>query len=315
MTSNRAGDGSSESDGHFGRLLTAMITPMTPTGAVNFEACGDLARALLASGSDGLVLTGTTGECPALTNDEQIRVWEVVREAVGPDGLLIAGASTNVTTESLHLVRQGDAAGMDGLMLTVPYYNKPPQEGLIRHFTTLAAATSLPCILYNIPGRTALNMTAETTLRLAHEVPNIVGVKEAAGDRDQARAIIEGAPAGFRVWSGDDAQAREMVELGGYGVISVASHLVGLQLQEMLAAQLSGDGETARSIEQRLTPLFDALFVETNPIPLKFALNELGFPAGRPRLPLIEASESAQEQVRAELARQRIDLPVGPVPA
>jgi 4-hydroxy-tetrahydrodipicolinate synthase len=297
----------------FGRVLTAMVTPMTPTLAVDYERAGKLARALLASGSDALVLSGTTGECPSLTIDEQVRLWEAVREAVGPSAKLIAGASTNSTSESLHMVRQGEPAGMDGLMLTVPYYNKPPQEGLVRHFTVLAEATSLPCILYNIPGRTSLNMTAETTLRLA-QVPNIVGVKEASGDLEQVRRILAGAPDGFWVWSGDDPQARTMVEVGGWGVISVASHLVGLQIQEMLHAQATGDADTAKAIEERLRPLFSVLFIETNPIPVKWALREAGFDVGGLRLPMIEASEQAQAAIRAELARHRIDLPVGPVP-
>ncbi len=293
-----------------GRVLTAMVTPFRADGAVDYEQCGELGKALLASGSDGLVLTGTTGETPTLTIEEQVEVWRAVRRAVGPDACVIGGASTNSTAESLEMVRQGADAGMTALMFTVPYYNKPPQEGLVRHFTTLAEATPLPCILYNIPGRTSLNMTAETTLRLAREVPNIIGVKEASGDLAQAGAIIDGAPEGFRVWSGDDSAAVDVVERGGWGVISVASHIVGRQISEMLTAAAAGRIEEARSIEARLMPLFDALFIETNPIPVKFALNHLGFRAGGLRLPLIEASEAAQAKVIAELAKQQIDLPV-----
>lgn len=292
-----------------GRVLTAMVTPFHADGSVNYEATGELAKALLASGSDGLVLTGTTGECPALTIEEQVEVWRRVRAAVGPQGMVIAGASTNSTAESLEMVEQGAGAGMSALMLTVPYYNKPPQEGLVRHFTTLAAATPLPCILYNIPSRTALNMTAETTLRLA-QVPNIVGVKEASGDLEQVSAIVRGAPAGFRLWSGDDGATVDIVSRGGWGVISVASHIVGRQIQELVEATYTGNIDRARIIEDRLGPLFDALFMETNPIPVKYALNALGFPAGEPRLPLIPASEVCAEVVRAELVRQHIDLPV-----
>ena len=217
-----------------GRVLTAMVTPFGADG-VDEEALGRLARALLASGSDGLVITGTTGEAPSLSMEEQVAVWRAVRAAVGPDAALVAGASTNSTAESLQLVEQGADAGMDALMLTVPYYNKPPQEGLVRHFTTLAEATPLPCILYNVPSRTSLNMAAETTLRLA-EAPNIIGVKEASGDFDQIAAILKGAPEGFRMWSGNDGDTAQMVEMGGYGVISVASHLVGDQIHEMVAA-------------------------------------------------------------------------------
>ena len=239
--------------------------------------------------------------------EEQVAVWRAVRAAVGPDAALVAGASTNSTSESLQLVEQGADAGMDALMLTVPYYNKPPQEGLVRHFTTLAEATPLPCILYNVPSRTSLNMAAETTLRLA-EAPNIVGVKEASGDFDQIAAILEGAPEGFRMWSGNDGDTAQMVEMGGYGVISVASHLVGDQIHEMVAAAADGRHDDAQAIHERLLPLVDILFIESNPIPVKFALNEVGVTAGEPRLPLIPPSEAAQAAIRAELAKHRIDV-------
>ncbi|MGE0228426.1 MAG: 4-hydroxy-tetrahydrodipicolinate synthase [Dehalococcoidia bacterium] len=293
-----------------GRLLTAMVTPFRADGSVDYDQAGELAKALLASGSDGIVLTGTTGETPTLSIEEQVEVWRAVRRAVGPDAMLVGGASTNSTAESLEMVTQGADAGMSALMFTVPYYNKPPQEGLFRHFRTLAEATPLPCILYNIPGRTSLNMTAETTLRLAREVPNIVGIKEASGDMAQVGAIVDGAPAGFKVWSGDDSAAVDIVARGGWGVISVASHLVGRQIGEMLAAAAAGQIEEARRLEAGLMPLFNVLFVETNPIPVKFALNHVGFRVGGLRLPMIEASEAAQAQVVAELAKHRVDLPI-----
>ncbi len=293
-----------------GRVLTAMVTPFRADGAVDYEQCGELAKALLASGSEGLVLTGTTGETPTLTIEEQVEVWRAVRRAVGPDARVVAGASTNSTSESLEMVREGVGAGMTALMFTVPYYNKPTQEGLFQHFSTLAEATPLPCILYNIPGRTSLNMTAETTLRLAREVPNIVGIKEASGDMAQVGAVIDGAPEGYRVWSGDDSAAVDVVARGGWGVISVASHLVGRQIGEMLAAAADGRIEEARRIEARLMPLFDVLFVETNPIPVKFALNHIGFRVGGLRLPLVEASEATKAKVAAELAKHQVDLPV-----
>ena len=292
-----------------GRVLTAMVTPFDGSGAVDFDGLADLARAIIASGSDGLVVTGTTGEAPALSDAEQIAVWRAVRAAVGPDVGLVAGASTNATTESLHIVEQGAAAGMDALMLTVPYYNKPPQQGLVRHFTTLAEATPLPCILYNVPSRTALNMTAATTLRLA-QVPNIVGVKEASGDFDQIRAIIDGAPEGFRVWSGNDGDTAQLVGMGGYGVISVAAHLVGRQIRELVLAAAKGRSADAQALHERLLPLVDVLFIESNPIPVKFALNEVGVKVGESRLPLIPASDAAQSAIRAELAKHRIDVAV-----
>ena len=289
-----------------GRVLTAMVTPFNADG-VDEEALGRLARALLASGSDGLVITGTTGEAPSLSMEEQVAVWRSVRAAVGPDAGLVAGASTNSTGESLELVTQGADAGMDALMLTVPYYNKPPQEGLVRHFTTLAEATPLPCILYNVPSRTSLNMAAETTLRLA-EVPNIVGVKEASGDFAQIAAILEGAPEGFRMWSGNDGDTAQMVAMGGYGVISVASHLIGDQIKQMVTAAADGRQDDAQALHERLLPLMDILFIESNPIPVKFALNEVGVTAGEPRLPLIPPSEASQAAIRAELAKHRIDV-------
>ncbi|HRC62074.1 MAG TPA: 4-hydroxy-tetrahydrodipicolinate synthase [Dehalococcoidia bacterium] len=293
-----------------GRLLTAMVTPFRADGSVDYEQAGELAKALLASGSDGIVLTGTTGETPTLSIEEQVEVWRSVRRAVGPDAMLVGGASTNSTSESLEMVTQGVDAGMSALMFTVPYYNKPPQEGLFRHFRTLAEATPLPCILYNIPGRTSLNMTAETTLRLAREVPNIVGIKEASGDMEQIGIILDGAPAGFKVWAGDDSAAVNIVERGGWGVISVASHLVGRQISEMLAAAAAGQIEEARRLEAGLMPLFNVLFIETNPIPVKFALNHVGFRVGGLRLPMIEASEAAQAKVSAELAKHQVDLPI-----
>ena len=289
-----------------GRVLTAMVTPFNDDG-VDEEALGRLARALLASGSDGLVITGTTGEAPSLSMDEQVAVWRSVRAAVGPDAALVAGASTNSTGESLELVTQGADAGMDALMLTVPYYNKPPQDGLVRHFTTLAEATPLPCILYNVPSRTSLNMAAETTLRLA-EVPNIVGVKEASGDFAQIAAILDGAPAGFRMWSGNDGDTAQLVAMGGYGVISVASHLIGGQIHQMVTAAADGRQDDAQALHERLLPLMDILFIESNPIPVKFALNEVGVTAGEPRLPLIPPSEPSQAAIRAELAKHRIDV-------
>ena len=218
----------------WGRLLTAMVTPFTEGGAVDEARSGELARALLDSGSDGLVLTGTTGECPTLSIEEQVGVWRAVRSALGPEAQLVAGASTNSTAESLEMVEAGAGVDVDALMLTVPYYNKPSQAGLVRHFSVLAEATALPCILYNVPSRTAVNMTAETTARLA-DVPNIVGVKEASGDLGQIAEIIERtAGTEFRVWSGNDADTLPLLALGGYGVVSVASHLVGRQIARMI---------------------------------------------------------------------------------
>ncbi len=293
-----------------GRLLTAMVTPFTEDGAVDEPRCGELARALLDSGSDGLVLTGTTGECPALSIEEQIGVWRSVRAAVGEEALLVAGASTNSTQESLEMVEAGSGAGADVLMLTVPYYNKPSQAGLRRHFEVLAGATSLPCILYNVPSRTAVNMTAETTAGLA-SVPNIVGIKEASGDLAQVAEIVERTRGTeFRVWSGNDADTLPLLAVGGYGVVSVASHLVGRQIASMIGAALAGRTEEAAAAHRRLAPLVDVLFIESNPAPVKFALGEAGFDVGPLRLPLVPPSEDSRARIRSELARHRVDLPV-----
>lgn len=293
----------------FGRLLTAMITPMTTEGEVDLTQTHELANALVASGTETIVSTGTTGEAPTLSDDEQIEVWRTVKAAVGPDVAVIAGATDNNTAASIARARAAADLGLDGLLLTVPAYNKPTQAGLVAHFTALAEATSLPCMLYNVPGRTSLNMTAETTLQLA-ELPNVVGIKEASASLEQIAHIIEHAPDGFRVWSGNDGDTLPILAVGGYGVVSVASHLVGKQIGEMMAAAVAGEAARAASIHRRLLPLVDVLFYETSPSPLKFALNHLGFRVGAPRLPLIEASEAAQALVRGELARQQIDLPV-----
>ena len=293
----------------FGRLLTAMVTPMTASGEVNYDACAELARALVASGTEGLVVTGTTGEGPTLSAEEQVRTWQAVKQAVSPEVAVIAGATDNNTARSIEMAREAERAGCDGILLTVPSYNRPPQEGLFRHFTAIAEATTLPGLLYNVPSRTALSMSAETTVRLSG-VANIVGVKEASGDLAQISRIIAEAEPGFRVWSGNDGDTLPVLGLGGYGVVSVVAHLVGRQLREMIAAAVEGANERAAEIHRRLLPLVDGMFVESNPIPTKFALNELGFPAGEPRLPLVPASAAAAASIRAELARHEIDLPV-----
>ncbi|HEY5625894.1 MAG TPA: 4-hydroxy-tetrahydrodipicolinate synthase, partial [Dehalococcoidia bacterium] len=217
-----------------GRVLTAMATPFDREGEVDYAQAKRLALALLDAGSDGLVVAGTTGEAPTLTHDEKLALFREVRAAVGDRGAVIAGTGTNNTAASIELSQEAQAIGVDGLLLTTPYYSKPPQEGLYRHFQAIAAATSLPCILYNIPGRTAVNVTAETQLRLA-EIPNMAGVKEASGDLDQIAEIIESARH-FRVWSGDDQMTLPIIAIGGYGVVGVATHLIGLQVRTMIEA-------------------------------------------------------------------------------
>jgi 4-hydroxy-tetrahydrodipicolinate synthase len=286
-----------------------MITPFRADGAVDLDATAELARALVASGTESIVATGSTGEGATLSEDETVEVWRAVNEAVGPDVAVIAGSTNNDTARSIALSQEAERLGLDALLLTVPAYNKPTQAGLVAHFSAIVEATSLPCMLYNVPSRTALNMTAATTLELA-QLPRICGVKEASGDLTQIAAIIDGAPAGFHVWSGNDGDTLPVLALGGYGVVSVAGHLVGAQIREMISACVAGSNETAAGIHHALTPLIDALFCETSPSPLKFALNEVGFPAGDPRLPLLPATDEARTTVRAALEGAQVDLPL-----
>ena len=293
----------------FGRLLTAMVTPFAPDGALDYAAAQRLALALLDSGSEGVVVAATTGESPTLSHEEKLRLFGEVKAAVGGRGVVIANTGTYNTAESVELTRAAEGTGVDGVMLVTPYYNKPTQEGLERHFQAVASATRLPCILYNVPGRTGVNMTAETAVRLS-AVENIVGVKEASGDLEQAARIVEEASEGFRVWSGSDEDTLPILGVGGYGVISVVSHLVGRQLGSMIEDFLAGRVDEAARTHRRLLPLVRAIFLVSNPIPLKYALQQLGFTVGGLRLPLCEPDEATGERIMAEVRRHRIDLPV-----
>ena len=293
-----------------GRLLTAMVTPFDGEGNVDYEQAQRLAIALLDCGSDGLVVAGTTGEAPTLSHDEKLKLFAAVKEAVDGRGAVLAGTGTNDTAASIELSREAERAGVDGLLLTVPYYNKPTQEGLYRHFEAVARATGLPCVPYNIPSRTGVNMTAETTLRLSR-IPNIAGVKEASGDLVQIARIVEDAREGFRVWSGDDAATLLILAVGGYGVIAVVSHLAGVQMHQMIDDYLAGRTAEAARIHRRLLPLMQTLMTTaSNPSPLKYALNRIGFRVGAPRLPLVEPEGAAADQIAAEVRRQQIDLAV-----
>jgi 4-hydroxy-tetrahydrodipicolinate synthase len=293
-----------------GRLLTAMVTPFDDKGAVDYAQAKRLAAALLDSGSDGMVIGGTTGETPTLSHEEKLRLFSEVKAVAGGRGVVVAGTGNYNTAESIELSREAEKVGVDALLLTVPYYNRPPQEGLFRHFEAIAKSTSLPCILYNIPGRTGTNMTAETTIRLSR-IPNIVGVKEASSNFGQIAAIIQGAEKGFRVWSGNDGDTLLILSLGGYGVICVISHLAGLQMKQLIESFLAGRTEEAAAIHRRLLPLNNALMtLSVNPIPIKYALNGVGFRVGPPRLPLVEPDKATGEKIMAEVRRHHIDLPV-----
>ena len=292
-----------------GKLITAMVTPFDERGEVDYEQAKRLALALLNSGSDGVVVSGTTGEAPTLSKAEKLRLFAEVKEAVGRKGTVIAGTGTYNTAESVELTREAEGLGVNAILLVVPYYNRPPQDGLYEHFKTIAQATHLPCILYNVPSRTVTNLAAETVLRLS-QIDNIVGVKDASGNFDQIGKIIQGARKDFLVYSGNDSDTLFVLSLGGYGIISVASHLVGLQIKRMLQEFEHSDTDHAAEIHHQLMPLINALFLVANPIPLKYALNKVGFSVGRPRLPLVPPDAKTASAIDAVLKNYTIDLPL-----
>jgi 4-hydroxy-tetrahydrodipicolinate synthase len=282
----------------FGRVLTAMVTPSDDNLKVNYDQVAALAERLITSGSDGIVVSGTTGESATLTVEERTRLWKLVKEVDGNRGTVIAGSGNNCTEESIELTKMAEKTGVDGLLLVVPYYVNPPQEGLYQHFKAIASSTELPVILYNIPGRTVRNMDAQTTLRLAHDLPNIAAIKEAGKSIEQVIEICRNRPSGFQVFCGDDSATLAWLSAGADGVVSVASHLIGDKIQEMIKAFLSGDQAKAIEINGKLLPFFKTLFCTTNPIPVKAALNLQGFNVGGLRLPLIEANVAERETIR-----------------
>jgi 4-hydroxy-tetrahydrodipicolinate synthase len=271
----------------FGRMVTAMVTPFTPDLELDLPRAQELAAKLLDEGSDALVVCGTTGESPTVFYPQKIELFRAVLEAVGGRAPVIANAGDNCTADSVEFAQRVVSLGVGAIMAVVPYYNKPPQEGLYRHFKAIADSVSVPVILYNIPGRCVINMEAQTTLRLANDCPNIVAVKEASGNLAQIAEIIKGAPEGFEVLSGDDEMTLPMMGLGGTGVISVVSHVAGPRFKEMVTAQASGDHTRALRIHLELLPLMKALFMTANPIMVKEALRLRGFDVGGVRLPLV----------------------------
>ena len=292
-----------------GRLVTAMVTPFNEEGAVDYEQAKRLALALLDSGSEGLVVVGTTGESPTLVREEELRLFAEIKSAVGERGAVIAGTGSNNTAEALAATKGAEQAGVDACLLVVPYYNKPTQDGLYRHFKAIAESTSLPCIPYNVPSRTVTSLSVETTIKLS-QIDNIIGIKEASGNLEQIAKIISGTSEDFLVWSGNDTDTLPLLALGGYGVISVASHLVGKQISEMIYSFVGGKTDKAAEIHRHLLPLVNALFVVSNPIPVKYALNHIGFNAGKPRPPLYEPDEKTAALIKDTLKNYQIDLPV-----
>ncbi len=273
---------------NFGRVLTAMITPFKDDGSVNYEVAEQLAAHLVEQGTDTVVVCGTTGESPTLTWDEEFQLFQVVHKAVAGKAKVMAGTGSNSTQEAIAATQKAAKIGLDGSLQVVPYYNKPPQSGLYHHFQAIAQASpDLPLMLYNVPGRTGQNLQPETVARLA-EIPNIVAIKEASGNFEQASQIRRLTPPDFAIYSGDDSFTLATLSIGGSGVVSVASHLVGLQIQDMIQAFEVGKTDLAREIHLKLFPLFKVLFCTANPIPLKAALRLQGWEVGSLRPPLCD---------------------------
>ena len=299
-----------------GRLLTAMITPFNSDSSVNYDQVKNLAVSLVNSGSDGLVVAGTTGEAPVLRHDEKLKLFETVKSVVGDRASIVAGTGNYGTQESIDLSIEAADLGVDAVMAVVPYYNKPPQEGLFQHFKAIAENSPVPVILYNVPSRTITNLSAETTLRLS-KVKNILGIKEASGDFDQIAQIIQGIKneslrrdmGPFHVWSGNDSDTFGLLCLGGYGIVSVASHLVGKQIASMISMVVENKNLSEASAEHhRLMPIFKGLFVMSNPIPVKYCVNLVGLKVGKPRLPLVEPDESTIAFLENLLTGYQIDI-------
>src|SRR6202171_3166578 len=287
-----------------GRLLTAMLTPFKSDGSVNYEAAEKLAVLLTVDGSDGVVVSGTTGESPALSDDEKIELIKAIKKAI-PGKTVISGTGSNDTHHSVKLSERAMKAGADALLAVVPYYSKPPQEGMYQHFKAISEVG--PTIMYNIQGRTAVNMTAATTLRCA-ELPGIIGVKEASGDLDQVGFVCAGKPAGFKVWSGDDSWTLPVMAVGGYGVICVVSHIAGRSMKKLIEAYARADNDAAREIHLGLLPVIKTLMTTAaNPVPIKSALNAMGFSAGPFRLPLVPLTDEQLESVMGTI-REAGDL-------
>lgn len=284
----------------FGRLVTAMITPMDAQGNVDIGKCVSLAQYLEKNGSTAVLLAGTTGESPVLSADEKREMFINVKKSVNIP--VIANIGTNSTAASISNIKLAGECGVDGLLAVVPYYNKPNAASQILHFSALGEASTLPIIMYNVPGRTGINMTAETTIRLS-KVKNIAGIKEASGNLEQLAEIVKGAADGFVVYTGEDSQTLPTLAVGGYGVVSVASHVVGNEMADMIASYLKGDVAHAKDIHLKLIEIDKRLFMTANPIPVKEAMNILGFAVGNPRLPLAPADEKVIAALTEELKK------------
>lgn len=287
----------------FGTMIPAMVTPFDKDGELDLDQAQKLAERLAEGGANGLVINGTTGESPTVFYPQKMKLFSAVVEAVGGKVPIVANVGDNCTADTVDFARNVEKLGVDGLMLVVPYYNKPPQEGLYRHFRTIAESVDKPVIMYNIPGRCVINMTAETTLRLANDVKNIVAIKEASGDMEQIKQIIDNAPDNFWVYSGDDDQTYDIMKLGGAGVISTVGNVAPGRMREIVDLCSKGDFEAASVANEALRPLMRELFTTSNPIMVKEALNLSGFNVGGLRLPLIPATPEQSAEL-ADVMRQ-----------
>lgn len=289
--------------GKFGRVITALVTPYKEDGSINYAVAEKLAAHLADNGTDAFVVCGTTGESPTLKWEEEMELFQVVQKAVAGKAQIIAGTGSNSTSEAIAATQKAAKLGVDGSLQVVPYYNKPPQEGLYQHFQAIAKSSpDLPIMLYNIPGRTGQNLTPETVARLA-EIPNIVAIKEASGNLDQASQIRSVTSPEFEIYSGDDSLTLPLLAVGGTGIVSVASHLVGNQIQQMVQAFEVGNTSEALKIHLQLFPLFKTLFITTNPILVKTALKLKGWDIGSVRSPLCEPSNEEVQKLRAVLEK------------
>jgi len=283
-----------------GRLLTAMVTPFDSDLNVDYKAAERLAQHLIDTGTQGIVVSGTTGESPTLTTAEKLELFKVVKGVAAGKAAVIAGTGNYCTAESIELSRQAEKIGVDAVMLVAPYYIKPSQEGLYQHFKAVAQSISIPVILYNVPTRTVTNIEPQTIIRLS-EIPNIVSVKEASKNLEAVAEIRANTPPSFLIYSGDDGVTLPIMAVGGHGIISVAGHLAGKLIREMVDKFAAGDTAGALELHLKLLPLFKAIFVTTNPVPVKYGLNRIGVPVGGVRLPLVEANEKERAVVDAAL--------------
>ncbi|MFD2628440.1 4-hydroxy-tetrahydrodipicolinate synthase [Oceanobacillus kapialis] len=287
---------------NFGRVLTAMVTPFNPNGEIDYEQTDLLIEYLLDNGTDGLVIAGTTGESPTLSVEEKVALFKHVVKVVNKRVPIIAGTGSNSTLASIRLTEEAEKCGVDAVMLVAPYYNKPDQKGMYEHFKAIANATSLPVMLYNIPGRSVVKLTAETIIQLSN-IPNIVSVKESTGDLDQATEIIENTREDFSLYSGDDSMTLPMLAIGANGIISVASHIIGNEMQQMVNHYLNGEVKQAAALHRKLVPIMNALFTSPSPTPVKAALQMKGIETGSVRLPLLPLSDEARD-----ILKEKIDL-------